>query len=99
MNSVGHALSWGFDGNFFRPEFPSGTPEQLGVYAKPLPIARCDSQTGQNRPAVVDYGQAARIMASSKSNHSLYFQQGNGNAGFGKEDALTSYGIWRGACI
>ena len=47
---------------------------------------------------VVDYGQAARLVASSESNQSLYFQRGNGYTGFGRKDALPCNETWRGAC-
>jgi plasmid stabilization system protein ParE len=41
-------------------------------------------RSGQNRPAVVDYGQAGPIAAGSGTNQGLSFQRGNGCPGFGK---------------
>jgi hypothetical protein len=48
---------------------------------------------------VVDYGQAARIVANRITNQSLSFERDNGYTGFGKEDALPCNEIWGGACI
>jgi hypothetical protein len=55
------------------------------------PGPTCGERSGQNRPAVVDYGQGQPIVAGREGNQSLPFQRDSRPMGFGKEGALACY--------